>query len=122
MARVDFINQLQAMGYVVEDMTDNRLKFRYSISVGRFSHQEIWLGFVVAEDFPLTPPSGPHVWPRLLPLHPNDGTPHPKGSVHASPEFGDNWEYWSRPFPDWSSTDRTVRAYMGFIRRLLDTQ
>lgn len=85
--------------------------------VGKFQGNQIWLGFVVNDDFPLVAPSGPHLSPRLLPLHPANDLPHPQGGVHESP-FGPEWEYWSRPFTGWGKTDRTVAAYLGHIRDL----
>lgn len=120
MARQDFINQLRAMGHEVEEPGGNRLTFAYTIPVGKRANQEIKLGFEVADDFSANPPSGPHVSPRILPLD-NTKDPHPKGGVHESPNFGSDWEYWSRPFPNWSSTDRTVSTYMAFVRYLFET-
>lgn len=119
MARQDFINQLREIGHQVEELGDNRLGFTYVIPVGKRANEEIKLGFQVADDFPATPPSGPHVFPRLLPLD-NTKDPHPKGGVHESP-FGSDWEYWSRPFTQWNTTDHTVRTYMSFIRYLFET-
>lgn len=58
------------------------------------------LGFVVGNDFPLTPPSGPHVRARMHPIHPQSDLGHPRGGIHQS-EFGSDWQYWSRPFPIW---------------------
>lgn len=121
MARKDFIEQLQALGYAVEDKGENQLAFPYTVPVGKFANQEIQIGFVVGDDFPFTPPSGPHISPRLLPINPAGAVPHPAGGVHESP-FGPEWQYWSRPFPNWQTTDRTVRTYMAHIRHLFDTQ
>ncbi len=81
----------------------------YSIPIGRRLGEQIRLGFDVPTDFPVTPPGGPRVSPKLG---------HPDGAVHAAPDFGTEWEYWSRPFPNWAGTDRTVRSYMAHIRRL----
>lgn len=120
MARQDFIHQLTALGYTVEDRGENRLAFQYTIPVGKFATKEILLGFVVGDDFPMNPPSGPHLSPQLLPLNTNTNI-HPAGGVHTSP-FGPEWEYWSRPFPDWHTTDRSVRTYLSHIRHLFDTQ
>jgi hypothetical protein len=129
MARKDFVDQLLALGYKPEERGENRLAFRYTIPIGRLAGQEIWLGFVVGDDFSVNPPGGPHVSPRLLPLHPSNDLPHPQGGVHESPfdaaQGGapktELWEYWSRPFHGWAGTDRTVRAYMGHIRNLFTT-
>jgi hypothetical protein len=120
MARKDFVKQLKGLGYVVEDGKEGRVIIPYTVPLGKFQGQEIKLGFIVPADFPLTPPSGPHVWPRLLPIH-GIGK-HPRGGIHESPSFGPEWEYWSRPFPGWGDTDRTVRAYLAHIRNLFATQ
>jgi hypothetical protein len=119
MARGDFITELQKLGYTAEDLGDNKLALPYTIPVGRLISQKIRLGFVVTDDFPVNPPSGPHVSPRLLPINPNGGV-HPNCGIHESP-FGADWEYWSRPFNNWGSTDHTVRAYMAHIRHLFET-
>jgi len=121
MGKQGFIEQLRAIGYQVEDLGEDKLAFEYVIPVGKFASTSIKLGFKVGEDFPMASPSGPHLSPRLLPLHPSNDQPHPVGGVHESP-FGAEWEYWSRPFQGWNQTDRTVRAYMSHIRHLLDTQ
>ncbi len=120
MGRQDFINQLTALGYEVEDLGNSKVAFNYVIPIGRLAEQRIKLGFLVAEDFPATPPSGPHVSPRLLPLNTTVKT-HPNGGIHESKQFGPEWEYWSRPFHEWPRTDHTVRTYMAFIRRLFET-
>jgi hypothetical protein len=120
MARQDFINQLQTIGYSVEDKGNGKLCCKYSIPIGRFIGQEIMLGFVVADDFPANAPSGPHISPQILPIN-RDGK-HPNGRVHPSDPFGDGWEYWSRPYPSWGATDKTVKTYMKHIVQLFATQ
>jgi hypothetical protein len=120
MARKDFIDQLQAFGYTVEDCENNRLAFAYTVNVGKYAGQDIRLGFEVGDDFPFNPPSGPHISPRLLPNNTSSNL-HPAGGVHDS-GFGPDWHYWSRPFPDWNKTDRSVRTYLAHIRHLFDTQ
>jgi hypothetical protein len=120
MARQDFIDQLKALNYTVEDRNEGRLVFPYMVPVGRFIGQEIRLGFEVADDFPLNPPGGLHLAPRLMPL--TGSTPNPPApGINESPSFGPEWQYWSRPFPDWDKTDRTVRAYLAHIRHIFDT-
>jgi hypothetical protein len=119
MSRQDFINGLRALGYQVEEHGDNKISFSYEVPVGRFMGQLIKLGFQVNDDFPANPPGGPHVSPKLLPLQ--SGGQHPSGQILASP-FGDDWEYWSRPYPNWHATDRSVKAYMAHIRHLFDMQ
>ena len=120
MARSDFIKQLEGLGFKVEEPTPDRIVFQYTIPVGRFMGKEIKMGFVVQDGFPVSPPTGPHISPRLLPQNPVSG-PHPTHGVHDSP-FGAEWQYWSRPHTAWATTDRSVRAYMAHIRHLFDTQ
>ena len=120
MARADFIQQLQDLGSEVQAFPDGRVAFPYVIPCGRFDGQEITLGFIVPEDFPLTPPSGPHLSPRLLPLQ--SGGEHPSGGIQESPQFGSDWQYWSRPMRHWNETKRTVKDVMAHIRHLFDTQ
>jgi hypothetical protein len=117
MARQDFIEQLKALNYAVEVVAEDRIIFPYAPRVGKFRGKSIILGFVVNEDFPANSPGGPHLKPRLLPLK-SDGE-HPDGRIHDSP-FGPEWEYWSRPFPDWNKSQRTVMVYMEHIDRLFD--
>lgn len=119
MSRQDFIDGLQFLGYEVEELGESNLCFTYRVPIGRFMDTEIKLGFAVNGDFPANPPSGPHVSPRLLPLQ--SGGEHPAGQIHTSP-FGEEWEYWSRPFTGWHSTDRTVKAYMAHVRHLFEKQ
>ena len=120
MAQQDFITQLQALGYTVTEYGGNRVAISYIVPLGTFADREIMLGFEVPGDFPLTPPSGPHISPRLLPNN-TAANVHPAGGVHDS-GFGPDWHYWSRPFPDWQRTERTVRVYLAHIRHLFDTQ
>lgn len=118
MSRADFISQLAALGYTVEDRGNGQLAFRYTIPVGPRLGQEIMMGFAVGDDFPAAPPTGPHISPRLYPNL--GGGAHPTGGIHDSP-FGPDWHYWSRPFQNWAATPRTVKAYMAHIRHLFDT-
>lgn len=118
MSRNDFVNQLAALGYAVEDKGNNQLAVRYTIPVGPKLGQEILMGFVVGEDFPAVPPTGPHISPRFFPNQ--GGGTHPTGGIHDS-QFGPDWHYWSRPFQNWAATPRTVKVYMAHIRHLFDT-
>ncbi len=122
MSRQDFITGLGAMEYEVEVRDEGRLVFEYLVPVGKFEGQRVKLGFEVQDDFPLNPPGGPHVSPRLQPIHAQNDIPHPLGAVHESPKFGEEWQYWSRPFPNWPGTDRSVKAYMIHIYRLFASQ
>jgi hypothetical protein len=121
MARIDFVNQLRELGYAPAVVDGGRVVFAYEVPAGRFKGKQIQLGFIVNDDFPINPPSGPHISPPLMPEHPSNDIPHPDGAVHPS-DFGSlvggTWQYWSRPYPYWSATDRSVRAYMKHIRIL----
>jgi len=119
MAGSDLIEQLKTLGYQVSELGDAKVSFPFVIPTGKFAGQSIKLGFVVPGDFPVTPPSGPHISPRLLP-HQSGGT-HPTGGINDSP-FGAEWQYWSRPMPHWNNTKRTARDVMAHVRHLFDTQ
>jgi hypothetical protein len=110
MAKSDFVRQLTDMGYTVSEPAANKVSFDYEIPLGRFAGQNVKLGFIVADDFPLNPPGGPHFSPHLCPIGQN--------AIHQS-EFGPDWQYWSRPFVAWNSTDHTVKAYFRHIKHLL---
>jgi hypothetical protein len=118
MAKSDFAKQLRELGYDVNDAGDN-VDLAYEVPLGRFVGETIRLGFVVPGDFPDTPPSGPHIKPHIMPNSGGGGS-HPTGGINPSSQFGGDWQYWSRPFPNWSKTERNVRTYMAFIRRLFD--
>jgi hypothetical protein len=97
---------LAAAGYTVEQQGDFAV-FDYVIEVGPRAEETVRIGLALVQDWPLSPPPGPHVRPRLG---------HPEGAVHNSP-LGVEWEYWSRPAPNWS-VDRTVRGYLRHLRTL----
>jgi|SRR5712692_9781032 len=122
MARADFIEELRAMGYNPEDCGDGKVAVPYTVETGRFAGQQIRLGFVVADDYNLNPPSCVHVSPHLLPLHAGGDLPHPAGGVHPNQSFDADWQYWSRPIQHWQRTERKARVVMAHVRRLFDTQ
>lgn len=121
MAQADFLNQLRDLGFQPQDLGNGKVAIDFVVPVGKFAGEAVKIGFQVPPDFPLTSPGGPHVCPKLLPLNNTQGIPHPAGAIHAS-DFGGDWEYWSRPFPKWAGTDRTVRAYLAHVRGLFATQ
>ncbi len=118
MAKDDFIQQLNEVGYAIEDLGENRVAFPFEIPCGKLVGKKIKLGFAIPPDFPLTPPSGPHISPRLMPNQ--SGGTHPTGGIHDSP-FGADWHYWSRPISHWNNTKRTVKDVMAHVRHLFDT-
>jgi hypothetical protein len=113
-----FAEQVKELGYEVTEL-EEKVSFPFKIQTGKRAGEEITLGFVLRGDFLLNPPSGPHVRPRLLPIH-TAQAPHPLGGVHESP-FGADWQYWSRPIQHWSETRRNAADYMAHIHRLFDT-
>jgi hypothetical protein len=117
----DFIDQLKALGYDVTDHGENKVSFPYVVPVGKFADTAIRLGFAVPPDFNLTPPTGPHITPKLLPANPNAG-PHPNHGVQDNSPFGSDWQYWSRPLQHWAQTQRTVKDVLAHVRHLFDTQ
>jgi hypothetical protein len=84
--------------------------FEWSVPVGTRIGEVVTIALQLPADLPATPPSGPHVKPRLG---------HPQGAVHPSP-LGDEWEYWSRPCPGWTQTDRSASAYLAHLRALFN--
>lgn len=120
-----FVEGLVALGYKpqIENRNENsgRVRFQYVVESGKHEGKEVELGFPVAGDFPMTPPGGPHVRPMI---HGGvaSGTNHPTSNIHSS-EFGEGWEYWSRPFPGWQEErSKSVGTYMAYIRQLWATQ
>jgi hypothetical protein len=93
------------------------------VPVGKYVGRRIKLGFVVPLDFPLSIPSGPHVSPSIHPINSESGS-HPLCGVHANryTSDGTDWQYWSRPFNEWSQRKKTVEAYMSHILHLWETQ
>jgi hypothetical protein len=115
--RKDVIEQLSALGYELQEHDPEKISLPYKIEAGEHAGKEIRIGFIINDQMPFEPPSGPHITPHLYPIHPQNDVPHPRGAVHSSP-FGEHWQYWSRPCGDWRQTDGTMRAYMKFIRGL----
>jgi len=122
MGKDDFVSGLKGMGSEARDLGENRVAIEnYVIKSGRFNGRIVTVGIEIPPDFPVTPPTGPHITPCLLPINPNGAT-HTDRTA-PSPSFGAEWQYLSRPFPNgsWPKTKRTVPVYMSFIRQLLET-
>jgi hypothetical protein len=120
-----FVAGLAALGYeaIVLPERPDHVVLDYHVETGKLAGRKVRLGFVVPPDFPVTPPSGPHVSPHIHVI----GQPgeHPAGGVHASPfteAAGGEWQYWSRPYKEWATSKRTVPAYMSHVWRLWDSQ
>lgn len=116
--KAEFARQLQELGYQMSDGGGDRLSFGYGVPCGRYRGHQLRMGFEVPGDFPRTPPHGPHFSPALLPVNTNTDR-HPD-RVHPS-NFGPDWIHWSRPHPSWETTDRSVAAYLAYIKALFCT-
>jgi hypothetical protein len=101
-----FLAALTQAGFDVTTR-DGHAVFAYLIEAGPKAGEQVQVGLAIPGDWPLSPPPGPHVSPRLG---------HPHGAVHDSP-LGPTWEYWSRPVPNWT-LDRSLRAYLRHLRTL----
>jgi hypothetical protein len=118
---VAFARELVDLGYAVQQVGDYVI-FRYGIDVGPLDGTDVDVG-VQPLDHPRTPPTGPFVKPRLLPLRP-DSSPAPYGGVHEAanrgfPDPNGEWQYWSRPFNEWAHHGRTAKSYLDIhLRRL----
>lgn len=119
-----FASQLRDAGYELTELPDHHVQFPYTVLTGKHAGLTIEMGFVVPEDFPLTPPHGPHINKMLHPL--KSGGCHPSGGIHNSAghskHFGHGWQHWSRPIEKWTAERRTAVRYMAFIHHLWATQ
>jgi len=115
MARVDFINQLDALGYTTQEEANGMVMFTYAIPLGKNIGKKLRVALQVGNDFPMNCPPGPHFESRNI-----EGWVEPGTNIHGSP-LGTDWRYWSRPFPDWNRTEKTVKVYLAHIKNLLTT-
>lgn len=120
MAQADFLAGLKTLGYAPEEIAPGRVVLPYTVESGSYCGRQIRLGFEVPGDFNLTPPSGVHVSPKLRPN--KSGGNHPDGGIHDSPNFGADWQYWSRPMSHWHQSAKTVKDVIAHVRHLFDTQ
>ena len=116
-----FAEGLRQLGHAVEDRGGPRVSFSHTIGGGRFKDTTVTIGIEVPSDFNVTPPTGPHITPRLIPINTNA-----LGNDRAAESsFGPEWQYLSRPFRDgsdgWNRTKRDVKAYLRHIRNILET-
>lgn len=82
--------------------------FDYMVPIGAHAGEVVKVA-LNAPDWPINPPGGPHISPRIN--HPGDD------AHHASP-LGGGWIYWSRPFLDWAASPRTMEEYLAHLRKL----
>ena len=125
-----FTEGLRGMGFDPKPLPSlpDHIVIDYDVQSGRFAGRSVRLGFIVPPDFPMTTPTGPHVSPHILPIHPTNDVGHPFGGVHESQAApfvqgaGGEWQYWSRPFPEWGTCKKTASSYMSHIYQLWETQ
>lgn len=120
-----FADQLLQAAIDVVELPDQHIMIpAYRVEVGKNDGLEVDIGIVVPPDFPLSPPSGPHVH-KLIHENRADGT-HPTGHIHSSSDhskhFRSGWQYWSRPHPNWNSGARNALRYMEHVRSLWESQ
>ena len=130
MAKIDFINQLKALGLNPQEPSANKVYFEWTVPVGGNYNKKVLMGFVVGDDFPMSCPTGPH----FLQLD-NNWIEHTQ-NIHNQ-QFGHNWDnypndrplstyqngwrYWSRPCSTWNSSERTVKYYLDHIKNIMMT-
>jgi hypothetical protein len=64
-----FLAGLKELGYepmILSEYPDH-VVFDYEVQIGRFAGRKMRIGLVIPSDWPLSPPSGPHVSPRIHP-------------------------------------------------------
>ncbi len=124
-----FISELRDLGYSPVPLPgkSDHVVIDYEVQTGCFAGKKVRQGFIIPADFPMTPPSGPHVSPHIHPIKSEGG--HPTGAVHRSHSqpfeagAGGEWQYWSRPFSDWAqSKKKSAAVYMSHVWRLWDSQ
>lgn len=124
-----FMNGLRQLGYAPTLLKghNNHIVFDYVVQSGRHEGKTFRLGLVIPTDFPMNAPTGPYVSPEVHPVNPQQG-PHPAFGVHKDQArvfdkaAGGSWQYWSRPFPGWQDSKRTVATYLSHIWKLWDSQ
>lgn len=124
-----FMNGLRQLGLqpTLLNGQQNHVVFDYVVETGTHAGKTFRLGLVVPADFPMNAPTGPYVSPEVHPINPQSG-PHPTAGVHKDQArvfdttAGGSWQYWSRPFPEWQTSKRSVAAYLSHLWNLWDSQ
>lgn len=113
MARVDFIDQLKALGFETQELNHSIVSISLVVTIGKNRGKQVSLGFQVQDDFPMNCPAGLHFNASGI-----EDWKEPTQNVSNSP-LGSGWRYWSRRFPDWNRTDRTVKTFLAHVRNIL---
>ena len=115
---IELEKQLVELGYSPRIVDNRFVVFNFKVPTGRFKDKEIELA-LEAPQFPLNPPSGPFVKPHIMPITGGGGV-HPEGGIHRTDHPNVEFQYWSRPFHNWNSSNKTAKDYMAFIRTIFD--
>ncbi|HQQ95011.1 MAG TPA: hypothetical protein PLQ93_10690 [Bacteroidia bacterium] len=115
MAKIDFINQLKALGFNPQEPDSEKIYFEYVIPVGKNIGKKVLLGFEGTNSFPMNCPPGPHIMTL------SDGWQEHPQNINPSQFQPGNWRYWSRPFNDWNRSERTAKAYLSHIKNIMMT-
>jgi len=118
MGKLEILKQLKELNLKAFELENDFVGFYYKIPLGRFKGQEIVVA-LNAPQFPNIPPSGPYIKPFLLPIN-TKGRIHPYGGIHDWKKPTEEFQYWSRPFPGWNNSGMNMKAYLAFLRTLLD--
>jgi hypothetical protein len=111
MGHEQLIADLRAAGCDPTLMNANGVEFvvfGYVVPVGAHAGEEVQVG-LQAPDWPINPPGGPHIAPRIH---------HPGDNAHHRSPLGENSIYWSRPHPRWADGSRTLEEYFAHLRGL----
>lgn len=109
MGHQQLIADLRAAGYDPKLKTVDGVEFvsfLYRVPIGAYAGEEVRVS-LQAPDWPLNPPGGPHITPRIQ---------HPGDNAHHGSPLGANSIYWSRPHPRWADTTRSVEEYLAHLR------
>lgn len=114
--REEFVRQQVELGHAPTLHEGNWVSISHRIERGTHAGKDVTLAFDVPADFPSTPPSGPHVLPRLRAN--SDVDRHPDRVANSA--RGNEWMYLSRPFVKWTAK-HGVRGYLAYITSLMET-
>lgn len=110
--------QLHELGFSTERLQSNMVAFRYEIPHGRFKGRTIQIA-LEAPQFPRIVPAGLYIRPHLLPFK-TSGTQNYDDGIHNRRVPTPEWQYWSRRFKDWDTTEKSLKVYLSFIRSIFD--
>lgn len=117
MGNQELLNQLLSKGLEAWMHTNDFVCFKFLIPHGKYKGTLLEIA-LTAPQFPMIPPTGPHIKPHLLPITGGGGV-HPYGGIHARNLPTSEFQYWSRPFTGWTS-GMNIDDYLAFIRTLFD--